>query len=305
MAKASLYVQGQVDRFRMSRTKVELYTRCPRCFVLEVKHGLKPPKGIPFTLNSAVDAQLKKEFDQYRSKQVVPEIVRSAGLSLVPFAHPKMDVWRYNFKGVEASTEDFDLFGAVDDVWVNDSGELVVVDYKATGNKVAKVELPMGGFYDSYRRQMEFYQWLLRRNGFRVSAVGYFLYATATQREGSFDDVLNFESNLIPYEGDDSWIEPILLEIKSVLDTDTLPPSGIECENCRYSTQRVEALEALGEVDEMPPTCLDCGNLMSRAVYGMTSGPLPKGFVSMGCIVMGDGSDPDWLCETCHSVTED
>ena len=301
MARSPRYEQNQTTPYRMSRSAVERYIRCPRCFVLEVKHGVKPPQGVPFTLNVAVDGQLKKEFDVHRANQTVPDIVAQAGLKLVPFNHPEMDTWRHNFTGVKASTPDFDLYGAVDDIWVNEEGELVVVDYKATGNKTAKTELPVGGFYDSYRRQMDFYQWLLRQNGFQVSNTGYFLYATATQKDDSFDGVLTFECNLIAYEGDASWIEGTLTEIKQVLDNYELPSASHDCDNCRYAIQRAAALEELEEIDELPEICTTCKQPMSRAVYGMTAGPLPKGFVGMGCIMMGNGMDPRWVCESCSS----
>ena len=49
------------------------------------------------------------------------------------------------------------IFGAVDDIWINPNQELIVVDYKATGAKEHKI-------YDSYKRQMEIYQWLLQDN---------------------------------------------------------------------------------------------------------------------------------------------
>ena len=47
-------------------------------------------------------------------------------------------------------------------------GELIVVDYKAT-SKDGEVTLDAPR-QDGYKRQMEFYQWLLRCNGFTVSA---------------------------------------------------------------------------------------------------------------------------------------
>ena len=60
-------------------------------------------------------------------------------------------------------------------MWQTPLGELIIVDYKATSKK----EGPSteDDLYDSYKRQMEIYQWLFRRNGFKVSPVGYFVYA--------------------------------------------------------------------------------------------------------------------------------
>jgi len=53
---------------KISRSGVEQYLKCPRCFVLAYKHKVRPP-SIPFTLNSAVDNLCKNEFDYYRERQ--------------------------------------------------------------------------------------------------------------------------------------------------------------------------------------------------------------------------------------------
>jgi hypothetical protein len=36
---------------------------------------------------------------------------------------------------------------------------------------------------------------------------------------------------------------------------------------------------------------------MSKAVLGMPNGPLPEGFISIGCIA--DDDNPEWLCAEC------
>ncbi|MEK7077575.1 MAG: hypothetical protein AAB928_00560, partial [Patescibacteria group bacterium] len=49
--------------FRLSRSKIDLFLNCPRCFYLDRRLGVAQPPGYPFALNSAVDKLLKKEFD--------------------------------------------------------------------------------------------------------------------------------------------------------------------------------------------------------------------------------------------------
>ena len=51
-------------QFKISRSGVEQFLNCPRCFYLDKKIGLKQPQGFPFNLNSAVDELLKNEFDE-------------------------------------------------------------------------------------------------------------------------------------------------------------------------------------------------------------------------------------------------
>ena len=303
MAKTVLYVPGQTEPFKLSRSKIEEFIRCPRCFVLEVRHGIKKPGGVPFTLNVAVDNQMKKEFDIYRSKGEPHPLVAANGLSLVPFSHPELDTWRNNFKGVTATTPDhrFLITGAVDDIWCDSAGELAVVDYKATGRQNAVVELGVGGFYDGYRRQMEIYQWLLRQNDFQVSDTGYWVYVTATQKQDSFDNSLHFESNLISYEGNATWIEPKLQEIYEALNAHEVPGPTEDCDVCSFFDKRAVFLDE--QDDLIWPTCEKCGHRMEKLVYGMTDRPAAPGYADQGCIV-SEGS-PDAVCRNCNPAEQE
>jgi len=127
-----------------------------------------------------------------------------------------------------------------DDAWVNPKGELHVVDYKAT-SKNGEVSLD-ADWQIGYKRQMEVYQWLMRQNGFKVSNVGYFVYANGRADEKAFDGKLEFDVKVIPYEGDDSWIEPKLKEIKKTLDAKDVPEADSDCDYCRY-TEAISDLE--------------------------------------------------------------
>lgn len=299
MAKRAPYEPNQIAPYVISRSKIEDFIRCPRCFVLDAKHGVKRPSSPPFTINTAVDALLKKEFDAHREAGTVHPVVAAAGLDLVPFKNANMDAWRHNFTGVRHTTEHFEIFGAVDDIWVNRDGQLVVVDYKATSRAEPVTDLGEGGFYDSYRRQMEIYQWLLRQNGFDVATTGYWLYETATKKQNTFDGSLKFEAMLIAYEGDTSWIESTLFDMKEALDRFDLPWMGDDCDLCRYTLDRNRAVAQFDDNDEVPPKCLTCGELMGRALYGMPAGDPGPGWVVMGCII--DGAPQTWACARCES----
>ena len=49
----NLYDSSDKEPFRISRSKIDLYTECPKCFYLDRKLGVAPPPGFPFSLNSA------------------------------------------------------------------------------------------------------------------------------------------------------------------------------------------------------------------------------------------------------------
>lgn len=234
-------------KWRLSRSKIELFNECPRCFYLDNKLGTARPRGPAFTLNIAVDALLKKEFDFHRKAASAHPLMQQYGIDAVPFSHASIDTWRENFEGVEYTHEPtgFTISGAVDDIWVSPDGELIVVDYKATSKNGTITSLSDSSWEESYKRQMGVYQWLLRNNGFKVSSMGYFVYANASSEGEAFDGKLDFEVTVVPCEGDTAWIDDILPQIKKTLDSDAIPPVGQACEFCPYREHAGKKLLAL------------------------------------------------------------
>jgi hypothetical protein len=228
------------ESFRLSRSKIDLFLECPRCFYLDRRSGVGRPPGYPFSLNSAVDALLKKEFDTHRAAQTIHPLTKDFGLDLVPFQHEFIEEWRDSLRrGITYLVPGTNILvtGGVDDVWVNPrTKELTIVDYKAT-SKDGEVALD-ADWQDGYKRQMEVYQWLFRRNDFKVSDTGYFVYANAGKEREAFDARLDFVIKLLPYKGDDSWVEQVVRDAHTCLMSDKLPASRAECEYCQYVKAR-------------------------------------------------------------------
>lgn len=238
------YKPGQTAPYKISRSKIELFMQCPRCFWLDVRLKIKRPNGPPFRINSLIDELLKKEFDGYRQKQAPHPWMTDNQIKAVPMQHSKLNDWRENFVGVFTLHEPTNLhiFGAIDDVWVNDGGEIFVVDYKATA-KPTDVNID-ADWQMSYKRQLEVYQWLLRQNGFSVNDTGYFVYTNGRVDPDGFYDRLEFKTKIIAYNGSDAWVEPALLNLKNCMDSD-MPPVGQaamggDCDYCTYARQRTQ-----------------------------------------------------------------
>ncbi len=246
------YIPGQTSAYKISRSKIELFMQCPRCFWLDARLKIGRPSSPPFNINKAIDELFKKEFDYYREQGQPHPIMLDNQIKAVPFKHADLNKWRANFTGVAThhAASNFYVFGAVDDVWVDNDGGLIVVDYKATA-KASEVGID-SAWQISYKRQMEIYQWLLRQNGFKVNPTGYFVYTNARYDVDGFEDNLQFITKLIPYEGSDDWIEGVLLSMKDCLDDEEMPPVGEaamggDCEFCTYAKSRtLLTLKALG-----------------------------------------------------------
>jgi len=239
----NLYDPESEKPFKLSRTRLDRFIECPRCFYLDRRLGVDRPPGFPFNLNSAADALLKTEFDIYREQRKPhPHYMQAHGIDAVPFQHPELNDWRNNFKGVQHLHEPTNLLihGAVDDVWQAANGELIVVDYKAT-SKNSAVSLD-AEWQRGYKRQLEIYQWLLRRNGFTVSDTGYFIYCNGDRRHKEFAEQMQFMVSVLPYTGSDAWIEETILDAHHCLHSDSAPPliSG-SCDYCAYHSARIAA----------------------------------------------------------------
>ncbi len=230
-----LYDPESKEPFKLSRSKLELFIDCPRCFYLDRRMGVGRPPGFPFALNSAVDALLKKEFDILRTKNKKHPLIEKYGVDAVPVEHKDLDKWRHNFTGVQYlhKKTNFLIFGAIDDLWINSKEEYIVVDYKST-SKNEKIEELNKDWQDGYKRQMEIYQWLLRKNGHKVSDTGYFVYCNGITDKEAFDAKLEFDVTLIPYQGSDDWVEKKIIEVHKCLNSDNIPEPGHDCDYCSY-----------------------------------------------------------------------
>ena len=219
--------------FKVSCSGIESFVQCPGCFILDRVHGIRQPSGAPFPLNCLVDTLLKKEFDLHRAAGTPHPLIVREGIDAIPFPHPMLDEWRQNFKGMGFLHEPTNLWirGAFDDLWVNPAGEVIVVDYKATSSATKEPSLD-DDWKIQYKRQADVYQWLARRQGLKVSDTAYFVYANGLHLE-RFDECMHFSMSVLPYVGNDAWVESKIFEIDVALRSGVVPPPTLNCETAR------------------------------------------------------------------------
>jgi hypothetical protein len=161
--------------------------------------------------------------------------MKKYGVNAIPLAHEKINEWRDSLRaGITHQVKGTNVIvtGGVDDVWVTPSGEYIIVDYKAT-SKEEEVTLD-ADWQIGYKRQMEIYQWLFRKNGYKVSSTGYFVYCNGNTDKEAFDGKLEFEIKIIPYVGDDAWVEGVIFDAIECLKSINLPKSSEDCDFCKY-----------------------------------------------------------------------
>jgi len=236
--RANLYKADSKVPFNVSRSKIALFLECPQCFYLDRRLGISRPDMPGWSLNSAVDSLLKNEFDLLREQKKPHQLMVDFRIDAIPFSHPDFGVWRDdNNKKIGACVLDpktnLNICGIIDDIWVNTkTQQLHIVDYKSTST-----DYPISlesEYKQGYKRQMEVYQWIFKKLGFDVSPTGYFFFANAFRNRPAFGGKLEFKNSIIPYDGNDVWIDTTIKAIKNCLDSDNIPEPGPDCQHCAY-----------------------------------------------------------------------
>ena len=226
---------------KLSRSTVEKFLSCPRCCFLEKNHKIKPP-SLPFTLNIAVDNLCKNEFDHFREIQKPHPLFIEHNIEAVPFKHKDLDTWRSNFKGIryQSTKHNYDFGGAVDDVWQKSNGELIIADVKATSrnNFDWNETFHKYDYAKAYKRQLEMYQWLFKKNGFQVADEAYLVYFNGKKNERFFNNELKFDSYVIRLDCSTDWVEKTIIKTVNLLRSIDFPKPSNTCEYCNYLKKR-------------------------------------------------------------------
>ena len=247
--------------FELSRGKVEKFIRCKACFWLEKAKGVKFP-GMPgFNLNTNTDTLLKRDFDKYRGKATHPLLENNGLGHLIPFEHEDLNKWTLStqfgaagYFHTDHEETNIRFGGGLDDVLFNtETKELHIVDYKSTAN-LAKDPKPVsleGKWKEGYKRQMDMYVWIMRRKGFAVSDVGYFIYVDGLHvgYDGMIDEdtslaTMKFATSILPYTVKTLWVEKALVEIKELLCQEACPEHSQECEEGFFIDQVAAILKS-------------------------------------------------------------
>jgi hypothetical protein len=239
----NIYDPKSTAPFKISRSKLDQFINCPRCFYNDRRLGIGQPPGYPFSLNSAVDTLLKKEFDHYREIRQPHPLMSENGIEAIPFAHERLDEWRDSLRrGIQYHDNATNLIitGGVDDLWITPNDELIIVDYKATAKNDA-VNLD-ADWQIGYKRQMSLYAWLFKMNGFKIYPTGYFVYANGIMSKPEFANKLEFDISVLPYQIDFSWVEAAIQGAHKCLNAETIPALSEECDYCQYYLALTESV---------------------------------------------------------------
>ena len=254
--KWRIYSPNQNKDFILSRSRFDEFMDCPRCFYLKTNKGFMSPSTPGWTLNTLTDTLLKKEFDECRKKQEPHRIMLENKLNhLVPYKSEiikdkngndklLLDEWRDSIHyGLKYRFKDTNIIlqGGIDDVWFNTkTEELIIADYKSQHKKdgVSQETYFDDPYKDSYKRQLDYYAYLLNGMGYKVSSDAYLYICNAKEIDEGFHGKMLFDEVLIHYKIKTDYLETEIQKMIDTMNSENIPNSHESCENCAYARQR-------------------------------------------------------------------
>ena len=212
--------------FSLSPSSLALMKDCPRCFWLEKHNIWKRPVSIFPSLPSGMDNILKKHFDKFRDKCLLPpELVKSEckdmQCSLFNDAE-KLKIWRNNLKGIKwEDAQGNILHGAVDNILVKGE-KLIVLDYKTRGFALKE------DTHEHYQDQLDVYNFLLQKNGYDTEDFAFLLFYVPSEVLETGEFV--FETTLKKMKVDAGNAEKLFNDALKLLNSEC-PKEG--CEWCQ------------------------------------------------------------------------
>lgn len=210
----------------LSHTGLETLERCPRCFWLQYKKGIRQPEGIVSRLANRFDVILKNYFNSFRETGDLPPMV--AGKLDGKLQNPFQEKYfvRINDK--------YGFFGKLDECLVNDLGEHIPVDFKTSSSDPREKET-----LSAYKSQIDSYTFIIKESRLKVAGFGYLVYVYPDQSQKLHDGFpMIIHVTKLP-----GTPENTVARIKNAINIleDKMPAPKPECPFCIwYETMKVE-----------------------------------------------------------------
>ena len=234
MFKKNLYVKNNLSPFKISRTKIDLFFDCKRCFYLDQRLGIKRPHGTPLVINNLIVKKFKTNIQKLREiKSVVPSSENLLLNGFIPYLNENLSKWTDPFKGISTHDKKSNLkvFASIDDIWINNNKCFPVI-IKSIARNEEEIE---ENIWHGYTRQLSLLSFLLEKNKLEIGKFGIIVMINASD-DVQCNDSLSLNFFLFKREIDISWVSQTFMDIKNLLDSDKLPQISSRCKFCNYSS---------------------------------------------------------------------
>lgn len=216
--------------YKLSPSSLNLFKECPRCFWLRFNKKIIRPAVIFPSLPSGMDRILKKHFENFAKKGMLPPelCTRKECIGLKLFDDfKKLEEWQNQRKGIKYEENGNILAGAVDYLLVvTEKGTLIVIDYKTRGYAIKEDTAT------HYQSQMDIYNYLLRKNGYKTE--DYALILFYSPKEVLPTGEVLFDTELVKMNISVENAEKLWKDALKCLNGQ-IPPADENCEWCKWA----------------------------------------------------------------------
>ena len=223
---------------RLSKSALENFRRCARCFWLEKTQDIKQPQGIRAGVPMGIDRVLRGHYDAHRAASTVPpELAGHIPGGLYPEDRISMKDLRNWRKGLAVVVEGFELSTALDDLLYSPATGLYnMIDYKSKAKLTDEEDTRK-----YYQTQADAYDLALNANGYKTDGRAFFAYysparvgSSAPSNEVDF----RWNAQIVVITADHARVKAMLVRAGRCLEARTAPEPSPTCEQCNYVAAR-------------------------------------------------------------------
>lgn len=205
-------------RIWLSHTALENLERCPRCFWLQYKKGIRQPEGIVSRLANRFDVVLKNYFNIYRETGEIPPLVsgKIEGKLQNPFEE----------KYFARVNDKFGFYGKLDECLITKNDEYIPVDFKTSSSDPREKETLL-----AYKSQIDDYLFLLKQANKKIAKYGYLIYVFPDH--GKLHSSFPMVIHVVKINGDPENTSKRIAKAIKVLES-KIPKSNPQCSFCLY-----------------------------------------------------------------------
>lgn len=223
---------------RLSKSALEKFRSCPRCFYLDKVKGIKQPEGIRSGLPMGMDRILKAHYDMHRAKgSVPPELDGLVDWKLYGESRISMKDLRNWRKGLAVIIDGVKLSTALDDMLERDGIPKVfaMIDYKTKAKSTDEIDTQK-----YYGTQADCYDLALNANDYPTTGMAYFAYyypelVSGGEPRGDGHNVvfMGWRCQVIRIKADHERAKVLVLAAAKCLESAEPDPSK-DCDYCHW-----------------------------------------------------------------------
>lgn len=212
-------------RIWLSHTGMESMQRCPRCFWLLYKKGIRQPEGIVSRLANRFDKVLKNYFDLFRKTNKLPPMIEGKIEGKLQNPYTETYFVRIN--------DNYGFLGKLDECIITPEGLHVPLDFKTSSTDPREKET-----LSAYQSQIDAYLFVLKHNRKEVGGYGYLMYVYPDEGK-RLHEGFPMIVHLKKLEGNPSRTEERISKAIAVLEG-KIPEANQDCPFCRYRQARIK-----------------------------------------------------------------